>query len=80
MCPLVSQVAVESLYAKMIRRAQRSDLTAYERKGVVYRGADDRHGRPSLVIVAHRLHELCHVELAAVEEDEQAMMPASEVH
>ncbi|KOO24268.1 hypothetical protein Ctob_013189 [Chrysochromulina tobinii] len=51
----------------MIKRAQRSELTHVEREELVYRGGTDLQGRPSLILVASRIHAACGSELEAAE-------------
>ena len=65
-------------YAKMIKRAQRSELTHVEREELVYRGGTDLQGRPSLILVASRIHAACGSELEAAEGDETFKTPRSE--
>lgn len=72
------EVEARRLYDKMIRRAQRSELSRIEREELVYSGPPDRQGRRSLILVASRIHALCHAELVAAEIDEETKTPLSE--
>ena len=48
-----------ALYEDLLERAEQTDLTELAASEMVYRSGEDRNGRPSIVLVGHRIHKAC---------------------